>query len=558
MSENLKQKTFELIDDIKKAIYNLGETGGPKELDYITHVFLYKFLNDKFIHELKQIIEQNKEIFKEYNLDTNSKSFVKDLGRLSEKEYENFYNFLHPSVPKLERTHLLENLYSKINNEDFIDEVDKVFQEIGNSNKEIFSITSKGGKKRPAFDLSIRNSLSDVDEENHNNFAVSLINPLINVNFEAIFSYGYDFFSEIYEYLIEDYNKDGGGKYAEYFTPNSVSRVIANILVSDGTSNVECYDPASGTGTLLMSLANRIGSDKSLIYGQDLQRKSTKLMAFNLILNNLVHSINNIAQANTLSEPFFSEGNELKKFDFIVSNPPFKLDFSDIRESLASEKFSARFFAGVPEIRPKDREGMAIFLLFIQHILHSLKPKGKAAIVVPTGFLSNKSSIELSIKKYLVENNYLDGVIQLPKNIFATTNTNVSIIFIDKNKPDTNIRMVNAESLGEIEKLKVDNKTVEKTKLTPEDSDLIVNLYNSDEQHSEKAITINTENLLETNYYFSPLVYIPVESKHEPLDESQLDMHISDSLNTLKDLMSISKNLDEELLKMIKNLKYDR
>ena len=87
---------------------------------------------------------------------------------------------------------------------------------------------------------------------------------------------------------------------------------------------------------------------------------------------------------------------------------------------------------------------------------------------------------------------------------------------------------------------------------------MIVNLYNSDEQHSEKAITINTENLLETNYYFSPLVYIPVESKHEPLDESQLDMHISDSLNTLKDLMSISKNLDEELLKMIKNLKYDR
>ena len=244
-----------------------------------------------------------------------------------------------------------------------------------------------------------------------------------------------------------------------------------------------------------MSLANQIGTDKSIIYAQDLQRKSTKLMSFNLILNNLVHSINNIAQGNTLSEPFFVDQNEMKKFDYIVSNPPFKLDFSDITNILKSELNGDRFFAGIPKTPPKNKDGMAIFLLFIQHIIYSLKTSGKAAIVVPTGFLSNKESIELSIKKYLIKNNFLDGVVQMPKNIFAKTGTLVSIIFINKDKKDSNVRMINAESFGVIEKFKVDNKTVEKTRLTKEDSESIVSLYKSDKTIKEKSISVSVDDI---------------------------------------------------------------
>lgn len=554
MSEELKQQTFELIDDIKKAIHNLGDSGGPRELDWITHIFLYKFLNDKFIFELKKIINENEEIFKSLNIDTTSKDFVKKLNSLQTSEYEKFYNFLPPSVPKLAVDHLLVNLYEKINKEDFIEEIDRVFREIGNLNKEIFSITTSGGKKISQFNISFRNSLSDVDEEKHNGFVQALINPLIKINFEETFSYGFDFFSDIYEYLIEDYNKDGGGKYAEYFTPNSVSKVIAEILVDTTVSNVECYDPSSGTGTLLMSLANQIGTDKSIIYAQDLQRKSTKLMSFNLILNNLVHSINNIAQGNTLSEPFFVDQNEIKKFDYIVSNPPFKLDFSDITNILKSELNGDRFFAGIPKTPPKNKDGMAIFLLFIQHIIYSLKTSGKAAIVVPTGFLSNKESIELSIKKYLIKNNFLDGVVQMPKNIFAKTGTLVSIIFINKDKKDSNVRMINAESFGVIEKFKVDNKTVEKTRLTKEDSESIVSLYKSDKTIKEKSISVSIDDIEKTNFHFSPLVYLPVNSDHKTLTKDEVEDFIENSLENLNNLINESKQLDEELISMIKNL----
>ena len=126
-----------------------------------------------------------------------------------------------------------------------------------------------------------------------------------------------------------------------------------------------------------MSLANQIGTDKSIIYAQDLQRKSTKLMSFNLILNNLVHSINNIAQGNTLSEPFFVDQNEMKKFDYIVSNPPFKLDFSDITNILKSELNGDRFFAGIPKPRQKIKMAWQFFFCLFSILYTLLKPLEK-------------------------------------------------------------------------------------------------------------------------------------------------------------------------------------
>tara|TARA_B100002051_G_C16735743_1_gene641098 strand:+ start:427 stop:2106 length:1680 start_codon:yes stop_codon:yes gene_type:complete len=557
MSNDLKQKTFELIDDIKKAIHNLGESGGANELEYITHIFLYKFLNDKFIFEVKKIFKQHSKEFESYNLNSEDENFVSDLSSLDEKEYDYIFNFLSGNVPKLKKNHLLENLYKKINNENFVDELDQVFEEIAELNKEIFSTKLKTGKKIPTFNLSIRRKLEDVEEERINPFAVSLINPLIKINFEKMFSEGFDFFSDIYEYLIDDYNKDGGGKYAEYFTPNSVSKIIANVMVPEEVKNVECYDPAAGTGTLLMHLANKIGIENCSIYAQDQQRKSIKLMGFNFILNGLVSSINNTVQENTITDPYFKDKNKLKKFDYIVSNPPFKLDFSEYRDKLTADIYSKRFFAGIPKIKPKKPESMEIFLLFIQHIIYSLKPGGKAAIVVPTGFLSNKSGIELEIKKYLIDNNFLDGVIAMPRNIFATTGTIVSILFINKEKQGNEIRLVNAESFGELEKLKVDNKQVEKIKLSLEDSEKIISLFKTDKLIEKKAVSVSKEEIIKTGYYFSPLVYLPIDSEHEEISKHDLSELISNTLKNLNDYSSKSKKLDLEIEKMLKEIKFD-
>jgi type I restriction enzyme M protein len=172
------------------------------------------------------------------------------------------------------------------------------------------------------------------------------------------------------------------------------------------TKNVTCYDPSAGSGTLLMNLAHKIGEENCTIYSEDISQKSSNMLRLNLILNNLTPSIPNIIKTNTILNPFYLD----KKFDYIVSNPPFKLDFSDFRDDLENDINKKRFFAGIPNIPKTKKESMAIYLLFIQHIMYSLDTKGKAAIVVPTGFITAQSGIERKIREALIERNWLRGV----------------------------------------------------------------------------------------------------------------------------------------------------
>ena len=175
---------------------------------------------------------------------------------------------------------------------------------------------------------------------------------------------------------------------------------MAAILVDKPDQDVTVYDPSAGSGTLLMNIAHAIGEDKCTIYSQDISQKSSSLLRLNLILNNLVHSIQNIIQGNTILHPYHKDKDgSLEKFDYIVSNPPFKLDFSDYRDDLDSKENNERFFAGIPNVPNKAKEKMAIYLLFVQHIMHSLSKKGKAAIVVPTGFITAQSGIDKNPRK---------------------------------------------------------------------------------------------------------------------------------------------------------------
>lgn len=150
--------------------------------------------------------------------------------------------------------------------------------------------------------------------------------------------------------------------------------------------------------------------------------------------------------------------------DYIVSNPPFKLDFSEWRDQVETlPEASERFFAGVPKVPAKSKDKMAIYELFVQHIIYSLKPEGQAAVVLPTGFITAQSGIDKKIRQHLVDNQMLAGVVSMPSNIFATTGTNVSILFIDKNKGD--VVLIDASNLG----TKVKEGKNQKTVLSPEE-----------------------------------------------------------------------------------------
>ncbi|EKE06053.1 MAG: hypothetical protein ACD_19C00096G0001, partial [uncultured bacterium] len=419
VNQEFKTKTMELIDNLKTACASYGLGNDGNEFKIITQVFLYKFMNDKFGYEVKQIDPRLKK----------AENWEAEISKYSDEEYEMLLLQLPPDSARLKPEHFISTLFNKQNQEEFHKLFDDTLRDISILNNDIFSVKTGSGAKIKLFD-ELSQYITDSSERD--NFCKALIDKLVNFSFEEIFEQKFDFFANIFEYLIKDYNKDGGGKYAEYYTPHAVAKIMASILVDAPVSNVTCYDPSAGSGQLLMNLAHAIGEDKCTIYSQDISQKSSGMLRLNLILNNLVHSIQNIIKGDTLLSPYHKDGDDLKKFDYVVSNPPFKLDFSDIRDDLDTKKNKERFFAGIPNIPKMDMDKMAIYLLFIQHIMYSLKPNGKAAIVVPTGFVTAQSGIEKRIREKLIDKKMLRGVVSMPSNIFATTGTNVSILFLDK------------------------------------------------------------------------------------------------------------------------------
>lgn len=177
---------------------------------------------------------------------------------------------------------------------------------------------------------------------------------------------------------------------------------------------------------------------------------------------------------NTKPHQCHKDGSALKRFDYIVSNPPFKMDFSNFRDALDSKENQQRFFAGMPKVPKAAKDKMAIYQLFLQHIIFSLKPGGKAAVVVPTGFITAQSGIDKSIRKHLVKNKMLAGVVSMPSNIFATTGTNVSILFINASNKEK-VVLIDASNLGE----KVKDGKNQKTVLTEEEERRICEVFNN-------------------------------------------------------------------------------
>ncbi|MFA6992810.1 MAG: class I SAM-dependent DNA methyltransferase, partial [Candidatus Gracilibacteria bacterium] len=479
-----------------------------------------------------------------------SENWEKTISGYSSKDYETLLLKMSPDSAKLKREHFLSNLHNRQNQEEFAKFFDDTLRDIAIFNNDIFSVKTGTGAKIILFD-ELSNFITDNSQRDA--FCRALINQLVNFSFEQIFEQKFDFFSTIFEYLIKDYNKDGGGKYAEYYTPHAVAKIMASILVDGPTQNVTCYDPAAGSGTLLMNLAHAIGEDRCTIYSQDISQKSSGMLRLNLILNNLVHSIQNIIQGNTLKSPYHKIGDQLMKFDYIVSNPPFKLDFSDFRNDLDTKANDERFFAGIPKIPNKKLESMAIYLLFIQHIMYSLSAKGKAAIVVPTGFITAQHGIELKIRQKLIDEKMLRGVVSMPSNIFATTGTNVSVLIIDRENINGEIVLMDASKLGTTVK---DGKN-QKTLLSPEEEQQIIDTFNQRKAKENFSVVVSYDQIKEKNYSFSAGQYFEVKIEYTDITPEQFANKIGEYKNNLNELFAKSKNLEDEIQKQLNNLKHE-
>jgi len=543
VTQQFEQRTRELIDSLKAicASYGLGNDGN--EFKIITQVFLYKFLNDKFAFEAKKI---NPKI-------ADADNWESVIASMGPDELEMLQMQLGPDTAKLKPEHFIAHLFGRQNAPEFAKLFDDTLRDIAISNNEIFAVKTDGGAKITLFD---RVSEFITDPSKRDAFCRAIINKLGDFSFERIFTEKYDFYAALFEYLIKDYNKDSGGKYAEYYTPHAVAKIMAAILVPESNrgkiNNVSCYDPSAGSGTLLMNIAHAIGEQRCSIYSQDISQKSSSLLRLNLILNNLVHSIPNIIQGNTMLHPYHRDGKSLKRFDYIVSNPPFKMDFSDFRNELDTNEHQERFFAGVPNIPKQAVDKMAIYQLFLQHIIYSLKPNGKAAVVVPTGFITAQSGIDKAIRQHLVDNKMLAGVVSMPSNIFATTGTNVSILFIDaSNKAD--VVLIDASNLG----TKVKDGKSQKTLLSTDEEDCIIATFNSRESIDNFSVVVQYEQLEDKNYSFSAGHYFDVKIEYSDLTPEQFHNNLQGFTNNLDRLFRESSELEKNIKTQLAKLKYD-
>ena len=532
-------QTKALIDDLKSVCANYGLGNDGNEFKIITQVFLYKFLNDKFVHEIKRL---------EPKL-ANAENWDMELKKYTPGDYKMLMKRLSGSTAHLNPKQFISSLFERQNEANFAEIFDNTLLEIAKENSDIFSVVTEGGEKIVLFE-----NISKYVTDKRDDFCKAIINKLVNFSFENIFHEKFDFYATIFEYLISDYNTNSGGKYAEYFTPHAVAKIMAQCLVTQVEKDVTCYDPSAGSGTLLMNLAHAIGEDKCTIYSQDISQKSSNLLRLNLILNDLVHSIPNIVKGNTILEPYHKDAKgKLKQFDFIVSNPPFKLDFSDYVADLDTKENHERFFAGMPNVPKAKKEGMAIYPLFIQHIMHSLSAKGKAAIVVPTGFITAQSGIERKIRERLVEQKMLRGVVSMPSNIFATTGTNVSILFIDNANKNGDIVLMDASKLGTTVKEGKNQKTL----LSPEEEQKIINTFNNHEAIEDFTVVVSYDQLKEKNYSFSAGQYFEVKIEYSDISPKEFENRMNSFKTNLDNLFAESKTLEKEIQKQLNGLKYE-
>ena len=541
VTQDFSAQTKALIDNLKGVCTSYGLGNDGNEFKIITQVFLYKFMNDKFVHEIKLIDPKLK----------NAANWEQEIAGYSDAQYQLLLMRMSPDSAKLKREHYLSTLFNQQDTDNFAKLFDDTLRDIAIFNNDIFSVKTDSGAKITLFDNELSNYITDSSKRD--NFCKAIINQLVNFSFEKIFSQKFDFFATIFEYLIKDYNKDGGGKYAEYFSPHAVSIIMASILVPTPVSNVTCYDCAAGSGMLLMTLAHVIGVDSCTIYSQDISQKSSSMLRLNLILNNLVHSIQNIIQGNTMLLPYHKVGDQLMTFDYIVSNPPFKLDFSDYVADLDSKQNHERFFAGIPNVPNKDKDKMSIYLLFIQHIIVSLSATGKAAIVVPTGFITAQSGIEKKIREKLVDSRMLRGVVSMPSNIFATTGTNVSILFIDKTNTKGDIVLMDASKLG----TKVKDGKNQKTLLSPEEEQLIINTFNRHEAVDDFTVVVSYEDIQAKNCSFSAGQYFDVKIDYTDITPEAFTAKMAGFTNNLDALFKESAQLEAEIKTQLAGLTYE-
>ena len=328
-----------------------------------------------------------------------------------------------------------------------------------------------------------------------------------------------DLFGDAYEFLISNYAANAGKSGGEFFTPQNVSKLIAQLAMHKQSSVNKIYDPACGSGSLLLQAKKHFDAHiiEDGFYGQEINHTTYNLARMNMFLHNINYDKFDIQLGNTLTEPHF--GDE-KPFDAIVSNPPYSVKWigADDPTLINDERFAP---AGV--LAPKSKADFA----FVLHALGYLSAKGRAAIVCFPGIFY-RSGAEQKIRQYLVDNNYVETVISLAPNLFFGTTIAVNILVLSKHKTDTKTQFIDASGLF---KKETNNNT-----LTDQHIEDIMQAFDSKADVAHLAQSVSFEAIAANDYNLSVSSYVEAEDKREVVDIVKLNAELKTTVARIDQL----------------------
>lgn len=383
------------------------------------------------------------------------------------------------------------------------------------------------------FDTTSNRLGNTVEEKNRRLAAV--IKGVESLDFGNFEDNEIDLFGDAYEFLISNYAANAGKSGGEFFTPQNVSKLIARLAMSGLTSVNKIYDPACGSGSLLLQAKKQF--DAHLIedgfFGQEINHTTYNLARMNMFLHNINYDKFDIALGNTLINPQY--GDE-KPFDAIVSNPPYSVNWvgSDDPTLINDDRFAP---AGV--LAPKSKADFA----FVLHALSYLSARGRAAIVCFPGIFY-RGGAEQKIRKYLVDGNFVETVIALPPNLFYGTGISVNILVLSRHKADTKTQFIDAS--GEDFFRKQTNNNV----LTDEHIERIVDIFDRKEPVEYVAALVDNSKIAENGYNLSVSSYVEAKDTREVIDIARLNAEVKQTVERIDalraDIDAIIKELEDE------------
>lgn len=375
------------------------------------------------------------------------------------------------------------------------------------------------------------NRLGNTVEEKNKRLA-AVIKGVEGLDFGNFEDNEIDLFGDAYEFLISNYAANAGKSGGEFFTPQNVSKLIARLALLGQTSVNKIYDPACGSGSLLLQAKKQFVEHliEEGFFGQEINHTTYNLARMNMFLHNINYDKFDIALGDTLLKP--QHGNE-KPFDAIVSNPPYSVNWvgSDDPTLINDDRFAP---AGV--LAPKSKADFA----FVLHALSYLSARGRAAIVCFPGIFY-RGGAEQKIRKYLVDNNFVETVISLPPNLFYGTSIAVNILVLSKHKTDTMTQFIDSSS-EDFFKKETNNNV-----LLPEHIDRIVDIFGKKEEVPYVATSVDNSRIAENDYNLSVSSYVEAEDKREVIDIVKLNAEVAE---TVKRIDALRTDIDRIIKKL--------